>query len=55
LSESLASIGNTAFYNCLSLTDIYYTGTQTQWNAIENILNAGVPENTQIHYGYVPA
>ena len=30
----IASIGHGAFYNCDSLKDIYYTGTQEQWDAI---------------------
>ena len=34
LPASLATIGNNAFNNCWRLTDVYYPGTEAQWNAI---------------------
>ena len=33
-SDSVTSIKDSAFKGCESLTDVYYNGTQTQWNAI---------------------
>lgn len=53
-SNNLTSIGNYAFYGCTGLTDIYYTGTQTQWEAIEGLADAGIPEGATIHYEYTP-
>lgn len=52
LPKSLASIGEDAFAYDTSLTDIYYRGTQAQWNAIEGIGSAGIPNTTTIHYEY---
>ena len=57
IPDSVTSIGSYAFYGCIKLTDVYYTGTQEQWNLIEidnewnnnyNLINA------TIHYNYVP-
>ena len=48
LPASLREIDSIAFYNCGSLTDVYYGGTQQQWNAItigssnSNLLNATI-------------
>jgi len=35
IPNSVTSIGNWTFNFCDSLTDVYYAGTQKQWNAIE--------------------
>ena len=46
IPNSVANIGDSAFYNCNVLADVYYDGTQTQWEAIsirssnEPLLNA---------------
>ena len=32
--DSVVSIGDNAFSGCSSLTDVYYSGTATEWNAI---------------------
>ncbi|MBQ7378347.1 MAG: leucine-rich repeat domain-containing protein [Clostridia bacterium] len=50
--DSVISIGQFAFDDCTSLTDIYYSGSSSQWADIS--ANAYVPENTIIHYNYVP-
>ena len=34
-TSSVTSIGNYAFNGCDRLADVYYSGTRTQWNAIE--------------------
>lgn len=34
LPESVTSIGYNAFYDCRSLSDIFYSGTTEQWNVI---------------------
>ena len=35
MPKSVTHIGEEAFYNCDNLLDIYYGGTQVQWNAID--------------------
>ena len=53
IPESVRTIGNYAFYYCIHLTDVYYVGTEEQWNDVEigfrndNLLNADI----NYHYG----
>lgn len=37
IPKSLVRVGDYAFFQCLSLTDVYYYGTEAQWGLIENI------------------
>ena len=53
ISDSVTYIGNYAFYNCNGLTDIYYTGTEEQWNAITIEAQNEELKNATIHYNYV--
>jgi len=53
IPESVTSIGEYAFYNCSSLVDIYFTGTEEEWNAIAKS-NANIPSSATIHFEYVP-
>ncbi|MCH5324199.1 MAG: leucine-rich repeat protein [Eubacterium sp.] len=53
INDSVTSIGYDAFYQCFDLTDVYYTGTQEQWNEIDiNIDDYGNDAllNATIHY-----
>jgi hypothetical protein len=60
IPDSVTRIENYAFANCSSLTDIYYTGTEEQWNAItkgtgwNSGMGSSVSGGTTIHYNYVP-
>ena len=51
IPDSVREIGDYAFYTCPSLTDIYYTGTEEQWNNIDigghntDLLNATIHYN----------
>lgn len=50
IPNSLNSIGNQAFDYCSVLTDVYYNGTQDQWNSI-SVGNGNEPlNNTTIHF-----
>ncbi len=55
IPDGVTSIGSSAFKYCFSLTDIYFTGTEEEWNAIEKDstwdVNTG---NCTIHYNYIP-
>ena len=43
-----------AFYDCTSLTDVYYTGSEEEWAEILSCLYNEELENATIHYNYVP-
>ena len=49
---TVTTIGRQAF-NQSGITDIYYPGTQAQWESITMGQDA-IPENTTIHYEYTP-
>lgn len=53
ISDSVTYIGDYAFYDCNGLTDIYYTGTEEQWNAITIAAQNEELKNATIHYNYV--
>ncbi len=55
IPNSVTSIGYYAFRDCSSLTDVYFTGTEEEWGAIE-ISSSGNYElvNATIHFNYVP-
>ena len=52
IPNSVTSIGNGALQGCTSLANIYYTGTEEQWNAIEKGIdwNSNVSGGMVIHY-----
>ena len=59
IPSSVTSIGYAAFYECESFTDVYYTGSEEQWNAASNVPDH--PEafelsfaHVTVHYNYDP-
>ena len=54
IKGKITSIGNDAFNECTALTDVYYTGTEEEWNAITVGTNNTPLSNATIHYNYVP-
>ncbi len=48
-----AAIGNMAFYGCESLTDVYYGGSEAQWNDVMDIYYGTGLENATIHFNGV--
>ena len=54
IPNSITSMGEAPFLLCLDLTDIYFTGTEEEWNAINGITQANIPQTTTIHYNYQP-
>ncbi len=51
INKNVESIGS-AFYCCNSLTNIYFAGTEEEWNAIEKA-NAMIPSSVTIHFDCV--
>jgi uncharacterized repeat protein (TIGR02543 family) len=52
LPSSVTYIGKWSFYLCSSLADIYFNGTETQWENVEKARdwNNGTPETMKIHW-----
>ena len=61
IPDSITNINGWAFAYCTNIENIYYTGTEEQWNAITKETNwnyqmgSNVSGGTTIHYNYVPA
>ena len=54
IPDSVTSIGISAFSAC-PLKDIYYTGTEEQWNGVSKIGDtAAAVAKATMHYNYVP-
>ena len=54
IPDSVTSIDEWAFYNCENFKDVYYTGSEEEWNAITiDSFNNYLAEAT-IHLNYVP-
>ena len=53
-SKDIKSIDESAFYNCSKLTDIYYEGSEEDWNNIFIDKNNNILSSITIHYNYVP-
>ncbi len=54
LPATVTEIHETAFDGCVNLTDIYFMGTEEQWNAIEKTEYA-IPTTATVHFNYVPS
>ena len=54
IPDSVTNIGAGAFLNCNKLADVYYTGTEEEWNAITISERNDPLLNATIHFNYVP-
>ena len=54
VGSGVTSIGYHTFDNCQILTDVYYNGSQKEWNKIAIGYNNESLENSTIHYNFVP-
>ena len=54
IPKDVTNIYANAFLSCNKLTDIYFTGTEEEWNAISKS-NASISSSARIHYNYVPS
>ena len=54
IPKSVTSIGISAFLNCTNLTDVYYTGTKTQWdNGLDKGSGNDSLTNATLYYNFV--
>ena len=51
IPNSVTSIGWESFEGCSNLTDVYYTGSEAEWNAISIAFYGESLTNATIHYG----
>lgn len=55
IPDSVTTIGIAAFSKC-ALTDIYFTGTEAQWNSVSKIGDTEAAlKNVTVHYEYEPS
>ena len=54
IHNNVTKIGNQAFVGCYSLTDVFYTGTEEEWNNINIHSSNDSVINATIHYNYAP-
>ena len=50
IPDSVTSIGRFAFYSCDGLTDVYYSGSEEEWNKINIGSNNSCLTNATIHF-----
>ena len=55
IPSSVASIGDWAFYDCYNLTDVYYGGTEEQWDDIIIGSDNSYLTNANIHFNSRPS
>ena len=48
IPKSITYIGANAFYGCNNLKDVYFLGTEDEWNAITGITN--IPAGATVHF-----
>ena len=54
IPRSMKTIGKKAFYTCIDLEDVYYFGTEEEWNSITLLENNNSLSYATIHYNYQP-
>lgn len=50
IPDSVTSVNHSAFSGCTSLTDVYYSGSEAQWQTIEIDASNECLTNARIHY-----
>ncbi len=52
IPNSVTAIGNSAFYLCRNISDVYYTGSESEWNSISIGNYNECLTNANIHFNY---
>ena len=52
IGKNVKTIGIYAFYGCQDLENVYYTGSEKQWNALEIGVRNNELLNANIRYDY---
>ena len=52
IPDSVTTIGDRAFYNCTGLTDVYYGGSESEWNSISIGYYNDYLTNATIHFNW---
>ena len=50
IGSGMKKIGSTVFYKCDNISDVYFNGSEAQWNSIEIGYNNNTLTNASIHY-----
>ena len=53
IPDSVTYLGSFVFHGCSALTNVYYVGTEEQWNNIEISSNNNELTNATIHFNYI--
>ena len=54
IDTGITKLGNYAFLKCNGITDVYFNGTKSQWDAVSNKKGAVIPSAAVIHYDEDP-
>ncbi len=54
IPKSVTGVGSYAFDGCTSLTDVFYSGTESDWEAVTVREGNDPLTNAQIHYNWTP-
>lgn len=50
IPDSVTYIGEEAFYYCYCLNDVFYSGTEAEWNSLTSQTEGIIPSSTTVHF-----
>ncbi len=54
LPASVKSLGAYSLSGCVNLTDVYFGGSEEEWNALNGLAAAYIPEGVNLHFDHQP-